>query len=182
VRVVVETHADDAYLSLGSFLRDWAGEGPLMLVTVCSGTRDRAKDAARFADEIGADWFGLGLVDQVNNGDGVAEFPPGVAEDLAKLAGSGVTMLGPLGLGHPEHRATAAALPPGSLRYLDQPVAGKRKSRREVEDALRGRTVEALRIAGVRDFACHDLFRDQARFMFYNPPKALAGLPQVVVR
>jgi hypothetical protein len=183
VRVVVETHADDAYLSVGSFLRDWAGGDPLMLVTVFSGTRDRARDAARYADEVGAEWVGLGLVEaEPGNADGEADLP-GVADDLAKLAGSaGVVMVGPLGLGHPEHRGVAAALPEAALRYVDLPVAGRRKTRSELAARTVGRTVDALRIATARDFDCHDLFRDQARFMFYNPPKALAGLPQVVLR
>ena len=76
----------------------------------------------------------------------------------------------------------AAALPEAALRYVDLPVAGRRKTRSELAARTVGRTVDALRIATARDFDCHDLFRDQARFMFYNPPKALAGLPQVVLR
>jgi hypothetical protein len=182
VRVVVEAHADDAYLSVGSFLRGWAGEGPLLLVTVFSGTRTRARDAAAYADEVGAEWLGLGRIEaEPGNAEGVADVA-GLDEDLRTLNTSGVTMLGPLGLGHPEHRAVAEALPDGAWRYLDQPIAGKRKSRAEVERATAGLTIAALRIATVRDFDSHDLFRDQARFMFYNPPRDLSRLPQVVLR
>jgi hypothetical protein len=182
VRVVVETHADDAYLSVGSFLREWAGEGPLMLVTVFSGTRQRARDAAAYADEVGAEWLGLGRIEgEPGNADGVAEVP-GLEDDLRTLNASGVVMLGPLGIGHPEHRAVAEALPAGAWRYLDQPISGKRKSRVEVAAATRGLTVEALRIATARDFDSHDLFGDQSRFMFYNPPRDLTRLPQVVLR
>jgi len=182
VRVVVEAHADDAYLSVGSFLRDWAGGQPLMLVTVFSGTRARARDAQNYADEVGADWVGLGRIEaEPGNGEGVWSLD-GLDEDLRKLAASGVTMVGPLGLGHPEHRGVAAALPAGALRYVDLPVGGRRKTRQELDSATRGRTVDALRIATARDFDCHDLFADQKRFMYLNPPKELAGLPQVVLR
>lgn len=183
MRVVVEAHADDAYLSVGSFLRPWAGEGPLMLVTVFSGTRQRGKDAARYADEVGAEWLGLGLVEaEPGNIDGTAELL-GVSDDLERLASSaGVTMIGPLGIGHPEHRGVAAALPDGALRYVDQPVASRRRMQDELAEAIVGRAVVDLRITTARDYADHPCFKDQSKFMFYNPPRNLARLPQIVLR
>ena len=135
-------------------------------------------------DAIGADWLGLGLVEAgTSNVEGVAALPGGVRDDLVALLGSnGVTMLGPLGLGHPEHRAVAETLPPEARRYVDLPIASRRRVQPELLAKTEGRRVVAIRVASARDFGEHGLFKDQARFMCFNPPAKLSRLPQVILR
>jgi LmbE family N-acetylglucosaminyl deacetylase len=180
--IVIETHADDAYLSLGAVLRDRRSTGEdVLLVTVYSGTRKRELDAMRYAHALGADWLGCGLVENDGGaGLGSRELPADIAAFLRESFGEEAVW--PLGVGHPEHRGVASAAPDAAARYLDQPYARRGRWRDEVSVLLRGRAVQDFRVTHATDYRHHALFKDQARFMYYNPPAALAGNAQVVVR
>ena len=54
-RVVLEPHSDDAFLSLHNTIRNWLKIGDsVTIITVLSGTRKRADDAAKYANAVGA--------------------------------------------------------------------------------------------------------------------------------
>jgi len=75
---VIEPHHDDAVYSLGGMLQSWALSGKVRLVTVFSesevfnprftavGERGlvRKKESLRVADELGVEWYPLGLEDE----------------------------------------------------------------------------------------------------------------------
>ncbi len=175
---VVEPHADDAYLSLGWHLAAWAHTVPVTIVTVFSGTRNRAADALRYACRIGAEWVGLGLVE----GDSIdAPCEPFTAEWFEGLGGPGDTWVWPLGLRHREHRAVAAARPPGALAYLDQPYSLVVRNAAEVAAALAGRTVVSYVHPPARKWHANDLFKDQ-RLYFHRHAEQLPRCPEMLTR
>jgi LmbE family N-acetylglucosaminyl deacetylase len=185
MRIVIETHADDAYLSLGALMKRWVKAGEAVrLVTVYSGTRKRAADAERWAGAMKLDqWTGCGLVEDDNGaGAGTVELPEDVATFLQRLCvGLEHLTYWPLGIGHPEHRGVGEAAPNCAFRYIDQPYARRTKWAPEVEERTRERIIEELVITHATDYRHHALFKDQARFMFYNKPKDLSGNVQAVL-
>ncbi len=181
--VVVEPHADDAFLSVGGLLERWIAAGiPCTIVTVYSGTRKRAVDARAYADAIGAKWYGMGEVEfgSMKPGDPAGEIKHGVPTPIFEAA----TVLLPLGIGgHPEHHAVRdlfhdALVAPALggedvtrwgapvLYYVDQPYATKLKNQDELTDKLTDRKIFAIMRPGARKYRHVKLFKDQAYFFF----------------
>lgn len=169
--IVVEPHADDAFLSLGTHIEEWSKAGKrVRIVTVFSGTRKRASDAQAYATAAGAEWEGWGYV----------EGEP-LPADLPALSAQARVIL-PLGLFHSEHVAVRDALAgPGRWYYLDQPYAIIQKNGPAATDLLEGRRVVSYRKPGVRKFRHIPLFKDQAKFFHYNPPEKLIQTCELIV-
>lgn len=180
--VVVEPHADDAFLSVGGLMELWIETGmPVTILTVYSGTRKRAVDAKAYANAIGAKWVGLGGVEfgSMKPGDPAGTLPP-VPQPLFE----GATVLLPLGIGgHPEHHAVRdlfhdALVAPALggedvtmwgmpvLYYVDQPYATKLKNQEELDGTLTERKIFAIMRPGARKYRHVKLFKDQAYFFF----------------
>lgn len=175
---IVEPHADDAYLSLGDFIQ--RNHPYVTILTVFSGTRKRALDARRYAESVGAKWEGLGYVESdVGLSSDVTLEPPLKRDQLP----SDGTLLLPLGIQHPEHRAIASLRREGDLSYLDTPYQLRYRNQTEAYRLLFGRTVLYWRRPDWRrKFLYHGLFRDQSMFMHRNAPKDLSGAPEIVVK
>lgn len=199
--IVIEPHADDAFLSVGGLLEGWIKAGQdVGIVTVYSGTRNRAKDAKAYADAIGAKWWGMGGVEygSMKPGDPAGAFPTGEAAMAvwgmlgAPLGDGGRKVkhvILPLAIGeHPEHFEVKTVFQnslvvPQSPRhplhgtsvlyYVDQPYAAKLKAQEEVDDTLHGRKIFAIHRPGARKYRHVGLFKDQAMFFYYNSPRDL---------
>lgn len=179
---VVEPHADDAFLSMGGHLEHWAKLGVrCTIVTVFSATRRRGKEAAAYADAVGAEWVGLGLVESDCGLRGPAQ-PPFTAEHFAGLGDQpGATRVWPLGMRHPEHRAVAAARPDGEPSYLEVPYQLVLRNGPEATALLAGRPVVSYLRPPARKYRHVGLFGDQRLFFRYNPPAKLEAAVELVV-
>jgi LmbE family N-acetylglucosaminyl deacetylase len=182
---VVEPHSDDAWLSLGGHIEGWVKAGQLVrIVTVFADADPEGKrwaEAARYARTVGAQWLGVGLAE---SGKGIAtDWTPDV--DPADLAGrlrvaEVGTVVYPLGIRHPEHKAVAACAPPGALRYVEQPYASKVRNGPEVTGLLAGRQVVSWQRPHSRKYRHADVFASQRRFWFHEAD-SMAGSPEVLV-
>lgn len=188
--LVIEPHADDAFLSVGQIIEDRvkAGES-VTIVTVYSGTRKRAQDAQAYARAIGAEWIGLGATEAGNarvNGVGrIIPYDP----EYARLLRSDETTLVPLGVGgHPEHIWVRNAIEAmrrdrglATWFYVDQPYACKQKNAGELSRILQSRRVEMIRKPGARKWRHIPLFKDQAKFFHFNSIETLRQTFELVV-
>lgn len=175
--VVVEPHADDAFLSLGGHIAAWVADGrQVTILTVYSGTRNRADDAEAYADAVGAAWRGLGVVESDPGLDSGAEVP-----EPPRVRRPAAWVVAPLGLQHPEHRAVRDATVADAW-YVEIPYAYKTKLAGEVTGALDGRSVVSWLRPHGRKWRHAKLFKDQARFFYYNPPEEMTNMAEVIVR
>lgn len=184
---VIEPHADDAFLSLGGHIEQWVRRGIFVtIVTVFSGTRKRARDAKSYADAVGVNWVGLGLVE-----GGVRA--PHLNEEVKRFVVSRdfhQTFLLPLGILHPEHKAVRDAFEQVLPRveghpnyYLDQPYASKGKNSEEITDLLYNSTGKVLSFLKPhsRKYRHIPLFKDQSKFFHFNPATELKHTIEMIM-
>jgi hypothetical protein len=97
----------------------------------------------------------------------------------------GVKVVGPLGIKHPDHQAVASLLRDLSsgkrLVYVDQPYAATQANDGEVNALLRGSRVVSYLKPHLRKYRHTPLFKDQAKFFYFNPPTKLAGNIELIV-
>lgn len=188
--LVIEPHADDAFLSLGQMIEDWTKSGQsVTIMTVYSGTRQRARDAQAYARAVRADWIGLGAVEAGNARENGAAWVPPYDPEYARLLREEPLVLLPLGVGgHPEHifiRDVMTAMRSkgdgDTWYYVDQPYACKQKNAGELSRMLQGRRVEFFRKPGARKWRHVPLFKDQAKFFHFNPIDSLRETFEMVV-
>ena len=190
--VVVESHADDAFLSLGAHIEEWVKRGErVQIITVYSGTRKRARDAKSYADAVGAEWKGLGVEEAGGGGKCIPrKLPPALLGFFCDL-GRNVRIFLPLGVGHPEHkevrRIAEISISDYSYNnrtfyYLDSPYQIAQKNSEEVTRALSGMEVESYRKSSVRKWRHIPHFKDQSKFFWMNPAEKLQQCFELVVR
>jgi hypothetical protein len=176
--VIVEPHADDAFLSLGGHLERWQKAGvAATIVTVFSATRKRGAEALAYANAVGASWVGLGLDHGQEGLDELLELPPG-------------NLVLPLGLTHPEHVWTRVWFEEAWLRagtrsvfyYLDQPYAIAAKNSDLVTARLAGMEVVSYLKPHARKYRHIPLFKDQAKFYHFNPAERLGETSEWITR
>jgi hypothetical protein len=176
--VVVEPHADDAFLSMGQHIEDRVKAGKRTIIwTVFSATRKRAHDALAYAEAVGSEWMGTGAVEGQPLLDD--HFPS------AEFFGKALIVV-PLGIQHPEHvqvrMACEKRYPPNQIAfYMDQPYAITQKHGEVVSELLRGKKVLSYRKPGIRKYRHIPLFSDQAKFYHYNPAEKLIQTCELVV-
>lgn len=177
---IIEPHADDAFLSCGGHIAEWIKRGtPVKIVTVFSRTRNRAADAKAYADALGAAWQGLGYTEDGGgaNTGGVGDFPTPLPYEVEP----GEILVTPLGIQHPEHKAVRAAFPNVMMHYLDQPYAMTMKNANEVQGKLVGTRIISYMRPSAHKYRHIRLFKDQAKFFFYNPvDKLKAGIELII--
>lgn len=192
---VVEPHADDAYLSLHQHMVDWIKEGKIVVIlTVFSGTRKRANDAKAYAESIGAQWAGFGLVedkDDVESPD-VPKFDP-----LPGMLGMlydhrDVLVIGPTGIQHPEHQAVRRwiywsyrnkMLGGVEHTYVEIPYYTKLKNQDEVNNKIEQSCIASIKKprhykADEKYWKC---FKDQSKFFHFNPADGFKDIPELVI-
>lgn len=181
---VVEPHADDAFLSLGTHMEQWIKEGiEVTIWTIYSGTRKRGRDAAAYAEAIGAAWVGSGLSELTEEPDHPRDFAWNFKRDMPNTE----QIILPIAVYHTEHtsvRRHIERMPntPEILYYLDQPYAITQKHGERVTDLLRGRRIVSYRKCGMRKFRHIPLFKDQSSFFHYNPAEKLMQTMELIVR
>lgn len=188
--VVVEPHADDAYLSLHGHLVAWRDSGVRVRIVTVYGEADpygpRWAEAAAYARSVGAEWHGVGLTE---SGRGIADdtwHPQPLAGIVLHQAmhptgwGHAIELL-PLGLRHPEHLAVAGLAHPDAWRYLEQPYGAKAKNTTEVATQLMERRVVSwVRPANAAKAKAGEVFKSQRRF-FFNEADNLRNAPELIV-
>lgn len=179
--VVVEPHADDAWLSLGGHIAEWRRLGKAVHIVTVYGDERRWAEAAAYADRVGASWACAGLPEGghgLRAGDWTPQRP--TLGDLDLDGGDGVCW--PLGLRHPEHRAVASLAPDGAWRYVELPYALTTANAAEATLMLTGRYVESwFRPNFAAKNAVAGIFRSQALFWYRNRDR-LRHAPEVIVR
>jgi hypothetical protein len=179
--LVVEPHADDALLSLGGSLELWRKEGKRTgVLTVYSSTRRRGLEAFRYARAIGAEHFEGGYTeDEGGLEERDVEIPELDLEEISELGWD--EAIWPLSICHPEHRAVAINAPAGSLLYVDQPYETIQKNGPELRRRIVGRRVEWWLRPHKRKWRHIPIFKDQARFFYFNNAEKLSRSVEVVV-
>lgn len=182
-RTIIEPHADDAFLSLGGHIEMWQKLGDqVRIVTVYSGTRKRAADAQAYAKAVGATWLGLGASEPDPKGNSARAAMPRLRA---------VNVLGdlyvPLAFANPEHAHVLSGLDqlgliPLCFFYLDQPYASTQKHSPAVSMAMATRTVASYLRPPLRKYRHIPLFKDQAKFFYYNPAEKLQHNIELIVR
>lgn len=189
--IVIEPHADDAFLSLGGHIERWIKAGSLVrIVTVFSGTRKRGRDAEAFSTAVGASWVGLGAREP-DAGGAPEEGKRALFGKLVELISTAkkedpkreIILAGPLGIKHPEHREVRQVLEDNVVTskgvklwyYLDQPYAATQANGEEVNVLLGGLRVVSYLRPNARKYRHIPLFKDQAKFFYYNPAEKLVS-------
>lgn len=190
VIVVVEPHADDAYLSLHQHLVDWKRAGKTVyIVTVFSGTRKRARDGQAYADAVGVNWVGLGFdefaEEDKRNAYLNTPFDPLVGSLSLLHSVEDVQVIGPLGIQNPDHKAVSEWLKPLAAHlYTEIPYYTKLKNEEEVNGLMAGKTVVSIKKPKhyKGDDKYWKCFKDQAKFFHFNPPESYKDVPEILLK
>lgn len=187
IKIVCEPHADDCFLSLGQHLEDWHKQGhTTCIVTIFSGTRKRAKDAEAYANAVKAQWYGCGFVEQEKVSEETIR--NSMSAICCYMQGIGSVPLPfelyvPLALTHPEHVLVRNALDDMATGlYVDQPYAITQKNSSLVTELLKNKQVLSYRHPGKRKYRHIPLFKDQAKFFYFNNEEKLLQTFEMIVR
>jgi len=182
-QIVCETHADDAFLSMGQHLEDWHKQRiPTAIVTVFSGTRKRAVDAQKYADAVGAKWEGWGFVEGEPLPNDLSMYLQNSKISLFPFSES-VEWYINLALTHPEHKRVRELLEPAAAgMYVDQPYAITQKNAPIVTELMKGRTVLSYKHPGKRKYRHIPLFKDQSKFFYFNNEEKLLQTFEMIVQ
>lgn len=172
--IVVEPHADDAYLSLHEHLVRWKRRNfTITILTVQSAVKNRAEEARTYADTLGVKWIGLGF--------DYAELPekidfslvPGYAPETSRV-------IAPLGIQHSDHVYIRSILRP-DLVYFDIPYAFKQKNQDALNAIVANRVFDSFYVPHhtKRDKKYWGCFKSQSGFFFYNDPATLSKMPEI---
>ena len=178
--LVIEPHADDAFLSLGGHIAHWVKQEEEVTIMTVYGDEKRMNEAKQYAVAVGAKWIGLGVPE---TGGGLTRGgKPGEVILPDSVLGFD-TVCGPVGLQHPEHKAVAAALDVKLLllRYLEIPYGYKQKNRKAVNRAICGGHIASFLQPNKRKMRHAPIFKTQSKFFFYNPTGALAVHPEILI-
>lgn len=182
MKICVETHADDAFLSMGQHLEDWHKQAEQTgIVTVFSGTRKRGAEAERFANAVGARWWGLGFTEQTNpSPDQILKTFYEIVYPWINKQESEIFIN--LAVIHPEHKLVREALEiEATALYLDQPYSTTSRNCPKVLELVRGREILSYCHPLGRKYRHTEIFKDQGRFFFYNPKEKLMQSFEMIV-
>jgi len=188
--IILEPHADDAFLSLGGHIEKWrASNVPVSIITVFSKTRKRAEDAKAYAKAVDALWIGFPFSEDREKPEKDRKSLTRVLASTFAPFGSEAKIIAPLGIYHPEHRMLRSVvedvmlgLPFPLLYYLDQPYASVMKNADETHAKLEGKTVASYLRPRATKYRHVKLFKDQAKFFYFNPPEKLAANIELIVK
>lgn len=180
---VVEPHPDDAFVSLGSTIERWIGEGRDVRIVTVYSTPDRAAESAAYAREVGARHVALGvrpIGSALTTEASPVDLPASLVRDLRPDQGQWVW---PVGIQHPEHAAVADLgwrVDPSGWGYVDLPYALKTGQEEATHRATYGREIVSFAPTGRRKWRFEPLYRSQAMF-FHRNRDLLARAPEIVV-
>lgn len=179
--LVVEPHADDAFLSLGAHMEEWIKNGnDVTIATIYSGTKGRGAEAKAYAEAIGADWFGIGAVEVRPRQDDPPECATACAEvrKAVLMLGSFDTLCLPVGIRHPEHRAVRKHLRGEWFKgnrylYMEQPYSVVSTNHEELMTNIYNSRIESYMKPHMRKWRHIPIFKTQAKFFHFNPAEDL---------
>ena len=148
--VIVEPHADDAFLSTHGHIVKWMRKGhSIHIVTLhMSDNPVRLVEAKAYADKVVAAWTGHDV------GDG----KPTVALPTGQL-------ILPLGIRHPDHVLARQTLEtPAAWFYLDMPYAIVQRDGDLVNDLLRGMEIVSLLKPHANKWRNLKIFKSQSSY------------------
>jgi len=160
--IVIEPHADDAYLSLDAHIRMWGKEGASVIIVTVEDDSRRNTEAASYASSVGAEWA------------------PYASHFLFSLKKNNQLIL-PLGIQHPYHKLVREEFDRiGAWYYMDQPYARIQKNSEEVTQLLSSLRCISYLQPGIRKCKGFEVFKSQAKFFHYNPMARLIGSPEML--
>lgn len=194
VIVVVEPHGDDAYLSCHQHIVDWIKEShTVIILTVLSGTRKRARDSQDYANAVGAQWIGLGYDEFAETKD---DYLKTIFDPLPGTLGliyepQNASVIIPLGIQNPDHKAvhewikrTFTHSHSDLYFYAEIPYYTKLKNGEEVNQLMFGKRIASIKKpkhykADEKYWKC---FKDQAKFFHFNPPESYKDIPELLLK
>ena len=183
MKVIIEPHSDDAFLSLGGHIEKWVKSGErVLIVTVYSATKKRAVDAQNYAKTVNASWFGMDFDEDKKEELTEKAFwtKLGEAKKIHKFKLN--NLIFPLGLQHPDHWDVANLARKNNDRYLDTPYHAKQKNHDEVNEKMLGRRVVSFMKPNARKWRHIPLFKSQSKFFFYNPKETLVQCIELILK
>jgi hypothetical protein len=173
---VVEPHADDAFLSLGSSIAGWIGAGrAVTVVTVFFPDTERGDEGRAWADRVGAHWIGFGY--------GRREVKRGLPRPLLppEAMAPGATRIWPVGFGNAHHELVRECAGPGELHYIDTPYQQVARLADDCRRALRGSTIEWWHTPERAKWEGSACFPSQSG-LFTMFDESIRFLPEILVR
>lgn len=168
--VIVEPHADDAFLSMGGHIEKWK-DREISICTIFSGTRNRLKDAKSYADAVKANHIPLGFLE--GEGFNISD------ESFIKLVKDSEVFV-PIYLTNQEHKDVKEFFQKkfvelsseiGSAKllfYLDQPYAMKQKNAETINKYLNEYRLISYLVPSKNKLKHIPLFKDQSKFFYFE--------------
>ena len=188
---IIEPHGDDAFLSLHQHMTNWIKDGKrVIIVTVLSGTRKRARDSLAYAESIGATWIGLGYDELVDWRSLIkdAKFQPETGGLLSEYINpSDVDVIVPIAIQHEDHitvREWVEQTYPHPIKYyLDIPYYLKSKNEDEVQIKIQDmKTLSIIKPKFTKGLEKYwKCFKDQSKFFWMNPPEGYMNIPEIIL-
>lgn len=185
--LVVEPHADDAFLSLGAHIEFWVKRGDdVTIATVYSATPKRGAEACAYANAVGAEWIALGAKEVRPRREDHPELID-VTWKFTELVEEGQynQIISPIGIRHPEHRAVRDLLNRGLfnhiLYYWEQPYSVVSTNRDELAAKAFGRKIVSYMKPNMRKWRHIPIFKTQAKFFHFNPAESLNRTFEMIV-
>ena len=176
--VVVESHPDDAFLSLGWHIEKIWGDSKITIITVYANPK-RGREAKDYAHAVGASSVVLELAETKMQGEYVQVAIPALDQALEHLNAD--MLVFPLGLQHPDHLRVRDAAPPGAYYYLDVPYQCKQKLQSDLLKKTQGKSILSVVYPPKRKWRHYTIFKSQSLFFYYNPPEKLANTPEIIL-
>ncbi|HTS23007.1 MAG TPA: hypothetical protein VMN79_14475 [Casimicrobiaceae bacterium] len=174
--LIVEPHADDAFLSLGHTLCTRAPSEEVAVLTLYVQDARRIDEGGAYAKSIGA------------KGYFYAPSPERIAEALESTLRQFAPdlVLSPFGIQHPDHLAARACVDargfPRVRYYLDVPYYVRPKNAAAIQAALAQCAYRVVSIGSPQPekWKALPIFQSQAKFFRLNPPETLRA-PEIVL-
>ena len=169
--VVVEPHADDAFLSLGGHIERWVKAGDeVLIVTLIPVKKTSLRDAEAYAKAVGASWEGYDC----------GRLMKSVPWLHKKFDGQVIL---PLAIEHPDHWAVRMAFErgPKPWYYVDAPYYMAQKNWDLTNELLIGKSVVSVLKPSARKWRHVPLFKSQSKFFYFNSKEKLAQMTEMIV-
>lgn len=174
MKIIIEPHADDAFLSLGGHIELWNKSEVTKIITVFSGTRKRSNDAINYSKQVGCLWEGLGL-DETKDSFKI--------ESIKELISKTDDLFIPLALTHPQHTEVRENIEKEYFNlfyYLDQPYALTQKNSNLITEKIKGLYCYSFYKPNSKKYRHISLFKDQQKFFYYNPLEKLKEITEMI--
>lgn len=189
--LVIEPHADDAFLSLGGTLMNWTQEGVGFDIFTIFAHSKRAEEAATFAHKVKALSHKTLFIEKADlhttSVTDIQAIKIMIVHDVLELVKYyGIShVVAPLGIQHPEHRIVAAAMRDFGQtkvwRYMDIPYYTKLMNANEVDIKIQNMRMLSCVRARPAKWNMIPIFKTQAKFFHFNKKESLKEIPEIIL-